>query len=87
MAGNGSISHQLDQQRLWQLEAELGRLRELQSWERKTTENELGRLEKRIGETEKDLDALKGSINAAIRWLAVAAMAIIFELLRKGVVF
>jgi hypothetical protein len=69
------------------LEAELRRLGELQSWYQGNIDKELGRLDRRIKENAGELDALKASINAAIRWLAVGAGAIIFELLRKGVTF
>jgi hypothetical protein len=76
-----------DVRQLWALEAELRRQGELQDWYRKSIDKELGRLERRVTGVEDGLDKLKSSINGAIRWLAVAAGAIVFELLRKGVTF
>jgi len=47
----------------------------------------LAALERRIDENEDEIDSVKKSINSAIRWLAIGAGGIVFELLRKGVVF
>jgi hypothetical protein len=76
-----------DVRQLWALEAELRQVRDLQDWYQKAVEKDLDQLDRRVKENAGELDALKASINAAIRWLAIGAGAIIFELLRKGVAF
>jgi hypothetical protein len=75
------------ERQLWELGAQVRRLGELQDWYRKATDQELGRFEKRLEANKTEIDALKAAINKAIRWLAISAAAIIFELLRKGVTF
>jgi hypothetical protein len=42
---------------------------------------------KSISASADEIDDLKKSINSAIRWLAIGAAGIVFELLRKGVTF
>ena len=81
---NGAMSVE---RQLWALEAELRRQGELQDWWRRGVEKDLGRLDKRLKADAEELGELKGSINRAIRWLAIGAAGIIFELLRKGVTF
>lgn len=87
MAGNGSAGGQLDHQEIWQLKGELARLRDYQAWQQTNFDEDLARLELRVKTTEDRFDRIQDNINAAIRWLAIGAGAIIFELLRKGVVF
>lgn len=87
MAGNGSPRGQLDQQEIWQLRGELARLRDHQAWQQANFDEDLARLELRVKATEDRFERIQNNINAAIRWLALGAGAIIFELLRKGVVF
>ncbi len=72
---------------LWELKTELRRLHDLQNWHQAGTEKEIARLDKRIQANARELEALNSSIGSAIRWLAIGACAIIFELLRKGTVF
>ena len=38
----------------------------------------------RLNESRNEIDGVKRSINSAIRWLAIGAGGIVFELLRKG---
>jgi hypothetical protein len=56
-------------------------------WHRQGVDKDLAVLERRIGENEDEIDGVKKSINSAIRWLAIGAGGIIFELLRKGATF
>jgi hypothetical protein len=85
--GNGSPTGQFDHQEIWALKGELTRLRDFQTWQQRNIDEDLSRLELRIKTTEARLDKIHADINAAIRWLAIGAGAIIFELLRRGVVF
>jgi hypothetical protein len=85
--GNGSPTHQFDPQEIWALKAELSRLRDFQTWQQANTDEDFARLELRVKTTEDRFERIQDNINAAIRWLGIGAAAIIFELLRKGVVF
>jgi hypothetical protein len=59
----------------------------LQDLCRQKTDQELVRLEQRLEGNADEIEDLKTSINKAIRWLALGAPVIIFELLRKGITF
>ena len=87
MGENGRPNGLLAERQIWQLEAELQRLQGLFDWHRQGVDKDLVALERRIGENEDEIGGVKTSINSAIRWLAIGAAGIIFELLRKGVVF
>jgi hypothetical protein len=87
MGENGRPNGLLAERQIWQLEAELQRLQGLFDWHRQGIDKDLTALERRIGENEDEIDGVKTSINSAIRWLAIGAGGIVFELLRKGVVF
>jgi hypothetical protein len=77
---NGSSA----ERQLWELGAQVRRLGELQDWCRQKTDQELVRLERRLKDNADEIEDLKTSINKAIRWLALGAAGIIFELPRKG---
>ena len=77
----------LAERQIWQLEAELQRLQGLFDWHRQGVDKDLAALERRVDENEDEIDGVKTSINSAIRWLAIGAGGIVFELLHKGVVF
>jgi hypothetical protein len=87
MGENGRPNGLLAERQIWQLEAELLRLQGLFDWHRQGVDKDLKQLERRIGASEDEIDGVKKSINSAIRWLAIGAGGIIFELLRKGVTF
>ena len=87
MGENGRPNGLLAERQIWQLEAELQRLQGLFDWHRQDVDKDLAALERRVDENEDEIDGLKKSINSAIRWLAIGAGGILFELLRKGVVF
>jgi hypothetical protein len=87
MAEHGRPNGLLAERQLWQLEAELQRLQGLFDWHRQDVDKDLNALERRIGENEDEIDGVKKSINSAIRWLAIGAGGIVFELLRKGATF
>jgi hypothetical protein len=87
MGENGRPNSLLAERQIWQLEAELQRLQGLFDWHRQGVDKDLAVLERRIGENEDEIDGVKTSINSAIRWLGIGAGGIVFELLRKGVVF
>jgi hypothetical protein len=87
MGENGPRNGLLAERQIWQLEAELQRLQGLSDWHRQGVDKDLAALERRIGETEDEIDGVKTSINSAIRWLAIGAGGIVFELLRKGITF
>ena len=78
--------HSGDRQ-IWLVEAELRRLQGLFDWHRVGTDKDLKRLEDLIGANADEIDGVKTSINTAIRWLALGAGGIVFELLRKGITF
>jgi hypothetical protein len=87
MGENGRPNGLLAERQIWQLEAELQRLRGVFDWHWQGVDKDLTALERRIGENEDEIDGVRNSINSAIRWLAIGAGGIVFELLRKGVTF
>jgi hypothetical protein len=75
------------ERQIWFVEAELRRLQGLFDWHREGVDKDLKRLEQLIEANADEIDGVKTSINTAIRWLALGAGGIVFELLRKGVAF
>ncbi|WP_088346329.1 MULTISPECIES: hypothetical protein [Rhodomicrobium] len=69
------------------LEAELRHLRELFDGHKSRTASELRRIELRINAKSREIRDLESSINRAVLYLAIAAGAIIFDLIRKGTAF
>ena len=62
-------------------------LRELYGLQKTWTASELRRIELRINAKSKEIRDLEGSINRAVLYLAIAAGAVIFDLIRKGTGF
>jgi hypothetical protein len=87
MGEQGKPNGLLAERQIWQLEAQLTRLQGLFDWYRQGIDKDLVRLENGIKVNADEIDDLKKSINSAIRWLAIGAAGIVFELLRKGVTF
>jgi hypothetical protein len=69
------------------LEAELRHLRELLTSQQDWASRELKRIELRVNAKSKEIRELESSINKAVLYLAIAAGAVIFNLVRKGAGF